>query len=212
MGMLLMMGDNKKTYKGRQAIRKLFARRGIRYLQRSRVAWKPLLSLPLHRSPYYLENRQLFDDLNRRYGAAIEESRLAPLYIKQVDPAIGLGVFAASPIEKGTFIGEYTGVIQIAAGDSGEALDGGGYESDFSWYYVDDIEEAPDLEINGRLEGNELRFVNHSENPNVSVEHTLHKGQWVLFFVAERTIRKDEQLLISYGDAYWGDDCRKLVS
>jgi len=168
--------------------------------------------MDLGSSPYYLENRELFDELRRLYGPAITESRLAPLYIKRVNPAIGLGVFAAATLRRGDFIGEYTGVVQRATEDSGEAMAGGGYESDFSWYYVDDISEAPDLEINGRLEGNELRYVNHGETPNVAVEHTICNGQWVLFFVADCTIRKNEQLLISYGDAYWEDDCRTKVS
>ena len=97
--------------------------------------------------------------------------------------------------------------MQVSSENSGRTLPEGGYESDFSWYYMDDIQEAPNLEINGRLEGNEMRFVNHGNTPNVEVEHTLHKGQWVLFFTAKQDIQADEQLLISYGEEYW----KKLI-
>jgi len=119
-------------------------------------------------------------------------------------------VFAAEDINETDFIGEYAGVVQI--GDSYEDWTdtSKGYETDFTWYYLDNIKGGPTLEINGRLEGNEMRFLNHGSEPNVSVEHTLLNNQWVLFFTADRDIKKDEQLLISYGEAYWEDGYRYL--
>jgi hypothetical protein len=128
---------------------------------------------------------------------------LAPVYIKKVDEELGYGVFAADEIKRNAFVGEYTGVVQIPHNDSGQEMEDGGYESDFSWYYLDTIPGGPELEINGRLEGNEMRFVNHSDQFNVDVEHTIHNGNWVIFFKAASNIQKDEQLLISYGEDYW---------
>ena len=201
------------TYRSREEIRGFFKEQGIVYLTRSRVAWRPLLSRPLHSSPYYLENETHFQELCRHYGDQIRQGHMAPLYIGRIDEDVGYGVFAAADIPAGSFIGEYAGVVQRAKTDAGHPLDAGGYESDYSWYYLDDVPGAPDLEINGRLEGNELRFVNHGDTPNLEVEHTLFQGQWVLFFTAARDIRTDEQLLISYGEAYWEDgwrDCESL--
>jgi uncharacterized protein len=46
----------------------------------------------------------------------------------------------------------------------------------------------------------------------VDVEHALIDGYWIIFFKAARKIKADEQLLISYGDAYWEDGWRDLKS
>ena len=198
------------TYRTKEEILSFFKEQNITYLERTRVGWKPLLQMALNTTPYYLENRELFQEIAVRYREDIETCRMAPIYIKQIDKKLGYGVFAAETIEKDAFIGEYTGVIQVPADNAGREMCSGGYESDFSWYYLDQPEGAPELEINGRLEGNEMRFVNHSNNFNVDVEHTLIQGQWIIFFKAARTIQKDEQLLISYGEEYWGDEYREF--
>jgi SET domain-containing protein len=165
----------------------------------------------LDTTPYYLGNKELFQEISCRYQEDIEKCRMAPLYIKQINQKLGYGVFAADDIPKDAFIGEYSGVVQVPAANAGRKIRDGGFESDFSWYYLDQPEGVPELEINGRLEGNEMRFVNHSDNFNVDVEHTLFKGHWIIFFKAARTIQKDEQLLISYGEQYWGDQYREIL-
>ncbi|MFH1984203.1 MAG: SET domain-containing protein-lysine N-methyltransferase [Pseudomonadota bacterium] len=197
-----------EIFRTRDEIHGFFQRLGIRYLSRTRVAWKPLLSMDLSASTYYRENRGLFDDLCRDYGKMIDSGHLAPLYIRKINEAIGYGVFAAAPIREAEFIGEYAGVVQPESAATGAEEGDGSYESDYSWYYLDPVPSGPTLEINGRWEGNELRFVNHGPAPNVAVEHTLHEGQWVLFFRAACDIAPDEQLLIDYGDGYWEDGYR----
>ncbi len=198
-------------YRTKKEIRHFFEEQGVKYIKRSRITWPPLLSMKLDKSIYYRSNKEEFQALDRKYYADIENSFLAPIYLKKIDDHVGFGVFAEKSIKKNTFIGEYAGVVQASLEDSGRELSKGGYESDFSWYYLDEIKDSPCLEINGRLEGNEMRFVNHSHTPNLEVEHTLHKGQWVLFFKAKKDIRIDEQLLISYGDEYWSESCRELL-
>ncbi len=207
-----MISKDLTEYRTKQEIRHFFEEQGIKYIKRSRITWPPLLSLKLDESMYYRSNEEEFKTLDRKYYNDIENSLLAPIYIKKINDRMGFGVFAAKTIIKDEFIGEYAGVIQASLEDSGRELSEGGYESDFSWYYLDKIKDAPPLEINGRLEGNEMRFVNHSHTPNLEVEHTLHKGQWILFFKAKENIIKDDQLLISYGNEYWNDSDRKLLN
>ncbi|MBA4366791.1 MAG: hypothetical protein C0403_04045 [Desulfobacterium sp.] len=198
-------------YRKKEEILRFFQNQNVKYLERTRIGWAPLLSMSLENTPYYIENKELFQELSLRYQEDLEKNNMASIYIKQVSRKLGLGVFAAEKIPKDAFIGEYTGVVQEPTSNAGREMGHGGYESDFSWYYLDQIEGAPELEINGRLEGNEMRFVNHSEKFNVDVEHTLFHGHWVIFFKAARTIQKDEQLLISYGEKYWDNDLRKIL-
>ncbi|MBI9082195.1 MAG: SET domain-containing protein-lysine N-methyltransferase [Desulfobacterales bacterium] len=207
-----MKRATRKTYRTREDIRSFFKSQGLIYLERTRIDWQPLRSMTLDQSPYYLENLAYFLQLCRTYGEMIRQGAKAPIDIRRIDDSVGFGVYATQNIDKDAFIGEYAGVVQLADADAGRALDAGGFESDYAWYYLDDVPDAPDLEINGRLEGNELRFVNHSDSPNVEVEHTLFEGQWIILFTAARDIKKDEQLLISYGEAYWEDGWRDLKS
>ena len=186
--------------------------RGVTYLSRTRIDWEPLLSIHLQESPYYLANQAEFDKLEYQYGHSLDQAQIAPIYIKKIDDIIGYGVFAAKNIKRHDFVGEYAGVVQVSGKQTHCYQKTTGYESDYSWYYVDELEQAPNLEINGRLESNEMRFVNHGSPPNLSVEHTLHRGQWALFFTAQTDLKKDEQLLISYGEAYWEKGVRSKPS
>jgi SET domain-containing protein len=201
-----------EIYRTRAEISRFFKNNGLVYLERTRIAWKPLLSMDLSERDYYLENREFFEEANHRYARFIKDRYMAPLYIRKIDSKVGYGVFAQSELAQDAFIGEYTGVIQRAEEKSGRELEQGGYESDYAWYYLEELEEAPDLEINGRFEGNELRYVNHGDRPNVDVEHVLIDGHWILFFKAAKKIAADEQLLINYGNAYWEDGWRDLES
>ncbi|OQX63400.1 MAG: hypothetical protein B5M56_02990 [Desulfococcus sp. 4484_241] len=198
-------------YRTKEEILELFRSLGVKYISRSRVDWEPLFSIPLDRTPYYLANKEGFERLAAVYGNHIRNAAMAPVYIKKVNDTIGLGVFAAAPIDAGEFIGEYAGVVQVAGKHTVTYTSENGYESDYSWYYLDSPQGAPPLEINGRLEGNEMRFVNHGTAPNLNVEHTIVDGQWVLFFTAARQIAKDEQLLISYGEEYWDGGYRTMA-
>lgn len=196
-----------QVIEGKENIRKFFKEKNIQYLSRCRIEWEPLLKKKLWKSPYYKENKDEFFQLDTLYGNMIEQCAMASVYIDKVNDKIGYGLFAASPMKKGDFIGEYTGVVRKTV-EITEAFDGGGWETDFSWDYPDEV-PGVDLEINGRLEGNELRFVNHGQNCNLDVEHTLHKGQWVIFFIANRDIKVGEQLLVSYGEEYWNGGFRQ---
>lgn len=193
---------------GRDQVLAFFRERNIVYLKRCRIEWKPLLKLNLKKSPYYKANKSEFMELDKKYGELIENSRIAPVEIKKINDKIGYGVFAAANLNKGDFIGEYTGVVRESE-EYTEAFEDGSWETDFSWDYPDETGDVV-LEINGRLEGNELRYVNHGQNCNLDVEHTIHDGQWIIFFIANRDIREGEQLFVSYGEEYWNGGFREL--
>ena len=198
-----------ELYRTKDEIRDFFKENNIQYQERTSVKWKPILKKRLYNSDYYLENQECFEDITEEYELKILECDMPPLYIRRVSEAIGYGVFADKLIKKEDFIGEYAGVIQLSDPDSFDEENNHGYETDYTWYYLDD--SYPDLEINGRFVCNEMRFVNHSANANVDVEHTIIEGQWIIFFKAARDIKKDEEILISYGEAYWEEGVRDLA-
>lgn len=199
-----------EIYRTKEEITRFFKKMNLVYLDRTRVAWEPLYEQKFHKSPYYKDNEETFNDIYNKYAQYIKKKYMAPVYIKKVGDKMGYGVFAKDPITKATFVGEYAGVVQVFDDTEDVGDKENGYSTDYSWYYLDEIEGGPVLEINGRREGNEMRFVNHSETPNLDVEHILFEGQWIIFFKAARNIKKDEQLFISYGEEYWEDGFRDL--
>lgn len=198
----------KEIYKTRKEILNFFKENNIKYQDRTKIKWKPILKEKLYNSDYYMENQECFDEITEIYEDQIKSSDMPKIYIKKVSEKIGYGVFAGRGIKKDEFIGEYAGVVQISNPGSFDEKKEAGFETDYTWYYLDD--NFPDLEINGRFQCNEMRFVNHSNKANADVEHTLIDGQWIIFFKAGRDIGKDEEILISYGEAYWDEGFREL--
>lgn len=111
-----------------------------------------------------------------------------------------IGTFAACDIRSGTYIGEYTGEVFICDGSS-ESLYVAKFENSF------EAEETDLVRIDGLKIGNEMRYINDSRNTGkpVNVQFIL---AWIggclhLFVVSVSDIKKDEEILIDYGEEYW---------
>jgi SET domain-containing protein len=124
------------------------------------------------------------------YAEQIRAAYTANVYIAKVSDVVGYGAFAGEDIEIGQMIGEYTGFARAwRKSDS---------TNTYLFHYV------KDAVIDARKRGNFSRFINHSaKNANArymrvmvdDVEHTI--------LLAEKDIRKDEQILFNYGEEYW---------
>lgn len=188
-------------------IKKLFHDLRIEYITDYIVEDDEVLKQDYYTSPYFLDNIKEFKELTKLYGTKIKKRAKADLYIdKTVDK--GYGLFANKFISCGDFIGVYIGVIREE--DEFVPYDENGFDTDYAWDFPDDSLDLPNLEINAKYHGNELRFANHDKEPNLRVEHTLVDNMWYIFFLADKDILKDEELTISYGDAYWETDYRNL--
>jgi hypothetical protein len=205
-----------REYRTESEIRALFDSLGVEYLPRPRFGYEFSDSFDLRLTGYYRANRRSFERLERRYGPEIERAALGPVYIAEA-AGMGLGLFAAEALPKGTLIGEYTGIVRAAVefrltdepepDDSDEPRR---FPTDYAWGYPECL-PGPELEIDAAEAGNELRFVNHSFRPNLAVEHTAVGNRWAVFFIASRRIRPGEQLLADYGEEYWSGGHRVLV-
>ncbi|ADK79669.1 nuclear protein SET [Sediminispirochaeta smaragdinae DSM 11293] len=196
-------------------IRQHFFDTGLMWLTRPRLESEQLRKLTpefMLSLDYFLENREEFLALERLYGNAVRNGVLASFGIASVDKDIGLGLFAAEPLKREDFVGEYTGIVREAREIDADEIDAAGhYPDDWAWDYPVDIPGLPPLEIDAATEGNPLRYVNHSLFPNLRPDHFLLDGVWVIIFVADRDIERGEELTIDYGDAYWSDGFRELV-
>ena len=66
--------------------------------------------------------------------------------------------------------------------------------------------------LDGRLEGNMLRFVNDYGNNqnNCFAEIIPYRNRWALLYITNRLIEPGEEISINYGDIYWND--RKMLN
>ena len=133
---------------------------------------------------------------SKKYCSLINNGYVAPVSIKFVSKEIGYGIFAEVDIKKDEMIGECTGIIL----DRYLVID-----TDYAWVY-------PVKEINLLLDckhhGNEMRYVNHSNNNNAKkIDVLCNKNIWHPVYIADKDISKGEEITISYGKLYW--DTRK---
>jgi hypothetical protein len=153
----------------------------------------------INNCPYVLRSACIAQEnytLTNKYRNEIANGLLASIEIRWIDPFIQYGTFAVKDIPQGSYIGEYTGVVcpmtRSEGNDNGYCLH---YPTRFwSWhYYV----------IDALKEGNEMRFVNHSDQPNMMPLCLVDRGLLRLILVAQQDIVQGEQLTFDYGPDYW---------
>lgn len=143
----------------------------------------------------YSEGIYYYEKLNRQYGAYLSFHYMAPVYIKWVSNVVGYGLFADQDIRKGAFIMEYGGEVLKRSTNA-----------TWSWSYPSrsgfwDSQMSFSLAANEY--GNEARFANHGDNPNMRIELIYSDGTWRLAYIADREIKKGDELFINYGPGYW---------
>lgn len=132
----------------------------------------------------------------RQFRKDLDSGAAANVSVRWMDEDIGYGLFAEQDIAKGDFIGEYTGEVRLL---SRLHPDQNGYCLHYhtKWwslkYYM----------IDALLLGNLMRFINHSDSPNVQPLCGVDRGLQHQIFVARGPIVKGAQLTINYGNDYW---------
>jgi hypothetical protein len=164
----------------------------------------------LNQSRYYKKNHLEFMELTERYGEYLRGNYIIPSTVRYIDSSMGRGLFTEKFILAHEYIGEYCGIVQRASPCKPVKDRLEGYATDYAWTYP--VKQGlHHLEVNARVNGNELRFVNHSFNANCRMEHTIVDGKWVLFLIAQRDILSGEQITVDYGEEYWSSGHRTLV-
>lgn len=134
--------------------------------------------------------------LGNKYKDIIESHDLPKMSIRLINENVGNGVFAEEPLEKGSYIGEYTGVVR----------------ENTRIYFVplnNYLMEYPALDELGRNlvvdaeNGNSCRFINHSTEPNLKAHYAFIDGFYHILLFALRKIEIGEQLTHDYGANYW---------
>ncbi len=123
------------------------------------------------------------------------EKKKPLLKIDYISKEVGYGIFAEQEFNKDDFIGEYCGIVTSNYHESSK---------NYNYKYFSAINEEENIFIAPRKIGNELQFVNHSNNPNVEWKTIVgNDDKYHVIMVAIKHIKKEEQILVDYGKEYW---------
>lgn len=133
--------------------------------------------------------------LGSYFKKEISNPTLPPVKLKWIDSQIGWGVFAASPIKKMTFIGEYAGKLRKR-----RRVD---TKNAYCFEYVLAEGYSSPYIIDAQDQGGIVRYINHSNNPNLTAALATFDQISHVILLAKEPIAIGEQLLYDYGVNYW---------
>jgi len=105
-----------------------------------------------------------------------------------------------SKIDPGKWIGEYIGEILGTDLDEVSAM----IRNFLHRNYAFSLEQS--VYLDSQSLGNEIRYLNHSKNPNCGARMTLVNGDMKIGIFATSGIKKHGELFLDYGDNYWIHD------
>jgi len=138
------------------------------------------------------------------YRPQVESGEMAALVIRWIDDRLGYGLFAGKPLAAHSYIGEYTGVVRAARwGDR--------TESDYSFEYPGRTPLGSRYIVDAAEAGNEMRYINHSDQPNCEAVAIFCEGVVRIAIRTLRALQAGEQLSLDYGRQYWRRKRRQKV-
>jgi hypothetical protein len=158
-----------------------------------------LLCKVIHECPWILAKSSWGDThraLGTQYRSLIQSGTISNVYIEWIDKKLGYGICALENLAAEQCIGSYTGLVRPL-----KRLypDINGYcfhypTRFFSWNY---------FVIDALHRGNALRFINHSDQPNLTPAWALDRGLLHLLLITTRSVAAGDRLTFNYGEDYW---------
>jgi SET domain len=191
---LLFPSKHEKYYRGQ------FKIMGLNYIDNSvcdeTVPKRIQAARPIDQDELTAEEKAVVD----KYYKLTKQQFESPWYMKFINNKIGYGIFAAADIEAGQLIAEYVGIIY----DSVTYLSAP-RNPRYCWNVNPplQVQNAHKFYVDALASCNFTRIINHSYKPNV-IPVPMHgpDGSRMLYVACEK-IKKDEQLLVNYGEGYW---------
>lgn len=148
----------------------------------------------LTQCPYLLRFPQIAEEnhaLFKRYQQAIEAAELAPMSIHWINPIKGYGAFAEKALDKGEFVGEYTGLIRPLSRLKKRT-------NVYCFHYPTRLWSFQYIAIDAEKLGNLTRFFNHNDEPNLEPHCLVDRNLLHTVFLAKRAITPGEELTFNY--------------
>ncbi|MBA2728780.1 MAG: SET domain-containing protein-lysine N-methyltransferase, partial [Parachlamydiaceae bacterium] len=132
----------------------------------------------------------------KEFSSQLKSGHCANISIRWIDEQLEYGVFAETDMAAGTYIGEFTGAVRhLSRKHPTHNIYCFHYPTRFwSWnYYV----------IDALRMGNQMRFINHSDRPNLQPLCLCERRLLHIVFIAKVAIKAGEQLTYDYGQDFW---------
>jgi hypothetical protein len=171
----------------------------IRYAQTLLFSSYEDLTNTIQNCPYFFRYQWLFgkqDELESEYQRYVLKHLKAKTYIKWIDDVFEYGLFADIDLQPKSFIGEYTGLIREIDKKLPDL-------NPYCFHYPTKLFSYHYYVIDAETNGNNLRFVNHSDEPNLQPLWLVERGLLHLVFIANQFIPKGTELTFNYGKDYW---------
>lgn len=117
------------------------------------------------------------------------------LAIRWVSSQVGYGLFAGESLPMGLELGEYGGEVRFPLSAS--------LTHPYLFHYPTCWHASFQGAIDGKDHGSLMRFINHSDTPNLLLNWKGERSILHLTFQTKRKIEKGEQLLFHYGREFW---------
>ena len=134
--------------------------------------------------------------LGALYVEQIKSHNIADVSIRWIDETLGYGLFAEEEIKAWEFIGEYTGVVRKRHLFPGK-------KNDYRFVYPTSFFFVGKHVIDGKDKGNEIRYANHSDDPNSEAISVFCDGLFHIILRACKNIPANSQITYDYSDRYW---------
>jgi hypothetical protein len=131
-------------------------------------------------------------------GVFYEKEILTPVLpdvaIEWIHADVGYGVVANCAISPRSYLGEYAGLVRKRI----RRLD-----NDYCFDYSIGAGRSSAFVIDAQERGNFVRFINHSDTPNLEPASVLCGGMMHIILYALKPIAKGTELTYNYGEGYW---------
>lgn len=130
------------------------------------------------------------------FDSEIQEGTHPPVSVRYIDEEVGFGVFAEQRIPPCSYVGEYTGIIQERKRKHVK-------DKMYCVRYTVWEMGRRNFIIDAEKIGNFTRLINHSANPNLSLQSVYWRGLPRMIFIALKEIEEGTQFTFDYGTFFW---------
>lgn len=161
-----------------------------------------ILQQVMKECPWIIRKKFLKDENRLHYQKELSKGVVADVAIQWINATLGYGLFALQDIPVNTFIGEYTGLVRRMSRQCPD-------KNEYCLFYPTLIYTV----VDALAHGNETRFINHSDTPNLQPLLCLCEHNLMHFIlITQVPIQAGTQLTFNYGKDFWVHRPTKIIA
>lgn len=131
-----------------------------------------------------------------QYKKELSKGAIADVAIQWIDATLGYGLFALQDMPANTYIGEFTGLVRRLSRRNPD-------HNEYCFHYPTRFWSWNYTVVDALAHGNETRFINHSDTPNLQPICLYERNMLHIVFITKELIQAGNQLTYDYGKDFW---------